>query len=387
MRHRALSGLWWCPNAECSAYKGIPPIKVNRKRDNDLINALAERLGRVVERRQAEESILRSKLLLQSVIDATPDFIYVKDFEHRFLLVNRSFALSQNLTPQDMIGRPDTDFFSEELCLGGEGIVGFHADDLQAFKGHLVQNPGNHVTWADGSLHIYDTYKFPLTDQSGKIYAAMVFSRDSTERQKAEEGGKAARNTLQRTLQAAIDTIAEVVEMHDPNTAGHQRRVAALAAAIAREMKLDSSRIENLIMAAKIHDVGKVYVPADILGKPGKLTDIELSMIITHAQGSHDILWKAEFSHPVALMVLQHHERLDGSGYPNELKGEQMLTESKILAVADVVEAIASNRPYRPAFGIDKALEEISNNRGKLYDPDVVDACLKLFNEKGFKFE
>ncbi|MCX5996223.1 MAG: PAS domain-containing protein [Chloroflexi bacterium] len=343
----------------------------------------------ITRRKQAEESILNSKLLLQSVIDATPDFIYVKDFEHRFILVNRSFAKSQNLSPQDMIGRPDTDFFSEELCLGnpGKGVAGFHADDLQAFQGHLVQNPGNIVTWADGSRHIYDTYKIPLTDQSGKIYAAIVFSRDSTERQRVEDSVEATRNASQRTLLSVIDTIAKVVEMHDPHTAGHQQRVAALAAAIAREMKLDDSRIENLIIAAKIHDIGKMYVPTDILSKPGKLTDIELSMIITHAQGSYDILWKAEFPKQVALMVLQHHERLDGSGYPNELKGEQMLTESKILAVADVVEAIVSNRPYRLAFGIDKALEEISNNRGKLYDPEVVDACLKLFNEKGFKFE
>ena len=359
------------------------------KEERDLISALAERLGKMIERKQAGESILRSKLLLQSVIDATPDFIYVKDFEHRFILVNRSFAQSQNLVPQDMIGRPDTDFFSEELCLGNpeKGIVGFHTDDMEAFQGHLVQNPGNLVTWADGSLHVYDTYKFPLTDQSGKIYAAMVFSRDSTERQMAEEGGEAARNALHRTLQAAIDTISEVVNMRDPSTAGHQRRVATLAAAIALEMKLDDSRIENLVMAAKIHDIGKIYVPAHVLSKPGKLTDLELSMIITHAKGSHDILWKAEFSQPVALMVLQHHERIDGSGYPNELKGAQMLTESKILAVADVVEAIASNRPYRTAFGVDKALEEILDNRGKLYDPEVVDACLKVFNDKGFKFE
>lgn len=359
------------------------------KEERDLVDALAQRLGKVIERKQTEGSILHSKLLLQSVIDATPDFIYVKDFEHRFILVNRSFAQSQNLEPREMIGRPDTDFFSEEVCLGNpeKGIAGFHADDLQAFQGQLVQNPGTHVTWADGSVHIYDTYKIPLTDQSGKIYAAMVFGRDSTERQKAEEKGEAASHALQRTLQSFIDAVADVTEIRDPYTAGHQRRAATLAAAIAREMELDDSRIENLVMAAKIHDIGKMYVPADILSKPGKLTDIEFSMIITHAQGSYDILWKAEFSQPVALIVLQHHERIDGSGYPNGLKGEQMLTESRILAVADVVEAIASNRPYRTTFGIERALDEISNHRGELYDSDVVDACLKLFNEKGFKLQ
>ncbi|RPJ63110.1 MAG: HD domain-containing protein [Dehalococcoidia bacterium] len=357
--------------------------------ERDLANAIVQRLGRMIERKRAEETFLSSKLLMQNVIDATPDFIYVKDLEHKFLLVNRSFAQSQNLTPQDMIGRPDTDFFSEELCLGNpeKGITGFHADDEEAFHGHLVQNPGNVVTWADGSEHIYDTFKIPLADKSGIIYAAIVFSRISIERSLAEEGTEALISALQQRLQSVVDTISKVVEMRDPNTAGHQRRTAALAAAIAREMKLEESNIEELTLAAKIHDIGKIYVPSDILVKSGKLTDNELSMIITHAQGSYDILWKSKFSERVALMVLQHHERIDGSGYPNELKGEETLIESKILAVADVVEAISSNRPYRQAFGEDRALEEITRNRGKLYDPEVVDACLKLFNEKRFQFE
>jgi PAS domain S-box-containing protein len=359
------------------------------KEEQALVQAMAERLGHVIERRQAEEAILRSKALLQSVVDATPDFIYVKDLEHRYLLVNRSFALSQDREPREMVGRPDTEFFSEELCMGSpeKGIKGFHADDNEAFRGHLVQNPGNLVTWADGSEHIYDTYKIPLSDLSGKIYAALVFSRDATALQRIEEGSHAARMAMQHTLHAFIDTVADVIEMRDPSTAGHQRRVAALAGAIAREMRLDESRVENVVMAAKIHDIGKMLVPRAVLNKPGKLTDPELSMVITHAQGSYDILWKAEFSKQVAQMVLQHHERMDGSGYPNELKGEQIILEARILAVADVVEAVTSNRPYRKTYGLDNALQEISNNRGRLYDPAVADACLKLFREKRFKFD
>jgi len=152
-------------------------------------------------------------------------------------------------------------------------------------------------------------------------------------------------------------------------------------------MKLEETRVEHLVMAASIHDIGKMYVPSDILSKPGKLSDIEWAMIRAHAQGSYDILKDLEFSQPIALMALQHHERLDGSGYPNGLKGDQMLLESKILAVADVVEAMSSHRPYRPTLGLDQALEEISNNKGVLYDPDVVDTCVRLFREQGFKFE
>ncbi len=343
----------------------------------------------VTLRKEAEEAILRSKLLLQSVIDSTPDWMYVKDFQHKFLLVNKSFAKAQNISPQDMIGKADTDFFPEELCMGNpdRGIAGFHADDLQAFQGHMVHSPRNLVTWADGSMHIYDTYKIPLTDQSGKIYGALAYSRDFTERQKAEDEREAALQSVRKTLDSMISAMSRIVEMRDPYTAGHQKHVAELAGAIARGMNLTDSQIEHLVMAARIHDIGKMYVPSDILSKPGKLSDIEWSLIKTHVQGSFDILQDIEFSQPVALMVLQHHERLDGSGYPNGLKGEETLFEAKILAVADVIEAMVSHRPYRPALGIDKALEEISQNRGRLYDPDVADACVKLFNSGRFEFK
>ena len=181
--------------------------------------------------------------------------------------------------------------------------------------------------------------------------------------------------------------MVKIVEMRDPYTAGHQQKVADLATAIAREMKLEDTRIDQLRMAAVIHDIGKMYVPSDILSKPGKLSDIEFSLIKTHSQGGYDIVKGMDFPCNVAKTVLQHHERLDGSGYPNQLKGEDTLLEAKILAVADVIEAMASHRPYRPALGIDKALEEISKNKGKLYDPDVVDACLELFNSGKFEFK
>jgi len=358
-------------------------------RDQEAIEALSSAFMEALRSKRSEEVILRSKLLLQSVIDSTPDWMYVKDFQHKFLLVNRSFGQAQDLTPQDMIGRADTDFFSEELCLGNpdKGIRGFHADDNQTFQGKMVHNSRNIVTWADGSMHIYDTYKIPLAEQSGRIYAALVYSRDITEQQEADYEREASFNTLQKTLHDVINTMAKIVEMRDPYTSGHQGRVAGLAGAIAKEMKLDDSRVEHLVMASSIHDVGKMYVPADILSKPGKLSNIEWEMIKTHVQGSYDILKDLEFSQPIALMVLQHHERLNGSGYPNGLKGDGMLLEAKILAVADVVEAICSHRPYRPALGLDKALEEISRNKGILYDADVVDICVKLFKEQDYKFE
>jgi HD-GYP domain-containing protein (c-di-GMP phosphodiesterase class II) len=190
---------------------------------------------------------------------------------------------------------------------------------------------------------------------------------------------------LRKTLGGTIQVISRAVEMKDPYTAGHQRRAADLARAIATEMGFSSDRTDFVRIASTIHDIGKISVPAEILSKPTKLTDIEFGLIKAHAQAGYDILKNIEFPWPVADVILQHHERMDGSGYPQGIKGDDLLLESRILAVADVLESMASHRPYRPALGIDAALEEITKNRGTLYDPRVVDICLRLFNEKSYK--
>lgn len=194
---------------------------------------------------------------------------------------------------------------------------------------------------------------------------------------------------LKMTLISIVDVVASMVEKRDPYTAGHEQRVAALALAIARELDLDEERYEGLGLAAAIHDLGKVAIPSEILAKPGKLTAIEFQLIQTHAQIGYDILAKgtAEFPWPLKTIVHQHHERMDGSGYPLGLSGPDLLLESRILAVADVVEAMASHRPYRPALGTQVALGEISKNQGTLYDADVATACLSLFANKKFSFD
>jgi len=210
---------------------------------------------------------------------------------------------------------------------------------------------------------------------------------DITARKKAEMDLKRSFEKLQKGLEDTIQTIAMIVETRDPYTAGHQRQVDKLATAIAREMGLSEDRIHGIHTAAVIHDIGKIYVPAEMLSKPGHLTEIEYDIMKTHPQVSYDILRRIEFPWPVAEIVSQHHERLDGSGYPKGLKDGQILLEARILAVADVVESMASHRPYRPTVGMDKALAEINRNKGILYDPEVVDICTKLFTEKGFKFD
>ncbi len=191
---------------------------------------------------------------------------------------------------------------------------------------------------------------------------------------------------LEKTTDGIVFTIAKIVETRDPYTSGHQKRVANLARAIAEEMGLPEEKIKGIYMAAVIHDIGKIYVPSEVLTKPSKLSKIEFEMIKLHPQYGYDILKDVNFPWPVALAILQHHERLDGSGYPQGLKGDELILEAKILAVADVVEAMSSHRPYRPALGIDKALEEIEKNRGKLYDLEVVNTCVRLLKKKGFNF-
>ena len=189
---------------------------------------------------------------------------------------------------------------------------------------------------------------------------------------------------LRENLLDFVTAIAATIEVRDPYTAGHQRRVAHLATTIARELQLSEDQIEGLKLASVVHDIGKIRIPAEILSKPGRLDELEFSLIKRHSATGYEILKAINFPWPIAQIVLQHHERLDGAGYPHGLKDQEILFEARIIAVADVVEAIVSHRPYRAALGVDAALEEISRHRGLLYDASVVDACLKLFREQGY---
>jgi putative two-component system response regulator len=205
--------------------------------------------------------------------------------------------------------------------------------------------------------------------------------------QERTEELRATLNDLRKAMQGIVHAMVLTIESRDPYTAGHQQRVTQLVSALAQEMGLSEKEVEGVKMASLIHDIGKISIPAEILSKPGKLTEIEFSLVKTHAQAGYEILKDIEFPWPIAQIVLQHHERLDGSGYPLGLKDKKILLEAKIIGVADVVEAMASHRPYRPGLGIEKALEEISQKKGILYSPEVVDICIKLFTEKGFKLE
>lgn len=191
----------------------------------------------------------------------------------------------------------------------------------------------------------------------------------------------ASERRVRDSLLETITAFAVLVEMRDPYTAGHQRRVAHLAAAIAKEMQMTDQRVEGVRLAGAVHDIGKIQIPTEILSKPGRLTHVEFELIKQHAESGYDILKAINFPWPIAQIVRQHHERLDGSGYPEALTSDQILLEAKILAVADVVESMISHRPYRPGLGLAAAMAEIITHKGKLFDPAVVDACVRLFKE------
>lgn len=207
-----------------------------------------------------------------------------------------------------------------------------------------------------------------VEDRSKELTAALITLNESQ---------KQYTHILEQTIQA----ISLTIEKRDPYTAGHQTRVSQLSVAIAKEMKLDEQLIEGLRLGAMVHDIGKIYIPAEILNRPGKLSDIEFMLIKTHSQVGHDIMENVQFPWPVAEMILQHHERMDGSGYPQGLKGEAILLEARIIAVADVLESMACHRPYRAALGITKGLTEIRSGENTLYDTNVVNACLRLFEK------
>ncbi|CEN56161.1 HD-GYP domain-containing protein [Candidatus Methylopumilus turicensis] len=209
--------------------------------------------------------------------------------------------------------------------------------------------------------------------------------RDISQRKKTELEIQSYLLRLENVMQDTLQVLAKAVDMKDPYTAGHQNRVGLLAKEIALTMGMSANEAENLRLIGLIHDIGKIGIPAELLTKPTRITALEYELIKTHVQIGYDILKNVNFMIPVADAVLQHHERLDGSGYPNHLKGSQILLEARIIAVADVVEAMSSHRPYREALGLEAALADIESGKGTKYDPVVADACLKLFRENGYR--
>jgi PAS domain S-box-containing protein/putative nucleotidyltransferase with HDIG domain len=359
----------------------VPILLAGAMLDEERFNGVAFVLD-ISDRKQLERSIEKQREEYRIIFDAVRPLIAYLDKEGVIQRINKSGAATFGQEPKEIVGKTMYDFFPTAEA------VRFSAEDTQVItSGEPVLGSIAEFTLPSGQKRWAQVDRIPYFDENGDVTGVIMFNQDITRRKLAEDNLAQSYESLKKTLNDAINTIVKIVEMRDPYTAGHQQKVADLATAIAREMKFEETQIDQLRTAAVIHDIGKIYVPSDLLSKPGKLTDIEFSLIKTHAQNGYDIVKDMEFPGDVAETILQHHERLDGSGYPNGLKAEDTLMKAKILAVADVIEAMASHRPYRPALGIDKALEEISKNKGKIYDPDVVDACLALFSSGRFEFK
>ena len=328
----------------------------------------------ITGRKRTEEALRNTEDRLHTLVQAIPDLIWMKDKDGVYLSCNTMFERFFGAREADIAGKTDYDFVNRELA------DSFRDHDNKAMAAEKTTSNEEWITFADdGHRAFLDTIKTPMYDTQGTLIGVLGIGRDITDRRSVER--------IRKALAATVQAIAVIVEARDPYTAGHQRRVADLARSIATEMNLPDDQIDGIRVAATIHDLGKISIPAEILSKPTKLKKTEFDLIKEHSQSGYDILKDIDFPWPIAKIVLEHHERMNGSGYPNGLTGDNILLESRIIAIADVVEAMASHRPYRPGLGIEVALEEIEKNKGIFYDDAVADACLKLFREKGYQLK
>jgi PAS domain S-box-containing protein/putative nucleotidyltransferase with HDIG domain len=351
-------------------------------------HSLVRKAGRIVgvsvileditDRKRAESELRESELKYRLLVEhSLQGMVVAQDVPPRLVFANAALSDILGYSVEELLALPpeettslvhaeDRNFFFEQYRHRLEGKPTVPGYEFRAIR-------------KDGTTRWVELHASPIT-YNGKPAVQAVFV-DITDRKRAEEELIQSYEQVQKSLEGTINALATAVEKRDPYTAGHQRMVADLAVAVAREVGLPEDRITGIRVAGLVHDIGNVYVPSEILSKPSKLSEIEMMMIRTHPQAGYDVLRTVDFPWPVAEIVLQHHERLDGSGYPRALSGEEICLDARILAVADVVEAMVSHRPYRPAHPKEVALDEILRNKGVLYDPDVVDAMVKVLSE------
>jgi len=352
-------------------------------------------------RKRAEEALKGSEERLRAILHGSPTPTFVINGAHRVIGWNRALEVLTGVRSGEVL---DTE--NHSMALYGEkrptvadllvdGAVDLTAEIRKWYgtryrRSELLEEafeatgpftfPGREPRW----LHFTSA---AVRDGGGSLVGAVETMTDVSALKRAEEELQLTVEKLRKATAGIIRAIDLIVETRDPYTAGHQHQVARLAEAVAHEMGLPAEAAEAIYVAASIHDLGKIYVPAEILSKPGHISDIERGIIRTHPQVGYEILRSIDFPWPIAEIVLQHHERLDGSGYPRGLKDGDIRMEARILGLADVVESMGSHRPYRPTLGMERALAEIRKNRGTLYDPEVVDACLHLIEQGRFAFE
>lgn len=362
--------------------------------DGNLVGAI-ETVRDVTDRKRAEKELSDSRRQLSDIIESLPDATFVVDKAGVILQWNQEMAKMTGYSAKDMVGKGNREYslafyrgerrpmivdmiINPDLDLSDQCVKLYREGDVVVTEDNIAYPKGEEkVMWGRAA---------PLYNSDGQVIGAIQTIRDFTERKHAEEEIKRSHEQLEHVFDGTVHALAVTTEKRDLYTSGHQQRVAALSVMIARDMGLDEHTIHHLNIAASLHDIGKLYIPLDILSQPSRLNDIQRLLVMNHSEAGYDMVKNIPFEGPIAQIIEQHHERIDGSGYPLGLKGNSILLEARILAVADTVEAMAAARPYRPALGVDRALEEIRSNAGKLYDPDVVEACVKILLENRFEF-
>ena len=323
---------------------------------------------------------MKIEKLYKDLVEEAGIAISIDDLEGRAKYFNKKYAATFGYSLSEMEARSiqtlvHSDDVERVMKYHKERVAGNDAPARYEFRGIKK----------DGAVIFLEVAAVPFKDNN-EIKGTRAYLWDISEHKQLENKLNSTLKALRKTTGTMVQVIERMLEIRDPYTVNHQQRVADLARAIAGELGLSTDRIDGLRLAGLIHDIGKIAIPAEILAKPTRLSEVEFQLIRTHPKIGYDLIKSIELPWPVALTVLQHHERLNGSGYPFGISGHEILLEAKILGVADVVEAMSSHRPYRPALGTSKALEEITQNIGVLYDKDVVEACLKVLQQNGFGF-
>ena len=322
---------------------------------------------------ELKKHLALEKDLLQNLLNNIPDAIYFKDDKNRIIRVNRFYAEGFKLSSEEIIGKTDFDFFPKD-----QAQKMFDDDNYVLNTGKPIIGKIERTLLPNGTYNCVTTTKIPISNKKGKIIGTMGITRDITPYDQTEK-------TNLDMIMNSLKVLDKILETKDHYTFGHTRRVSIIAERIGKELGWDENRILELKMSAELHDIGKILIPLEILNKPGKLSDLEYKMVQEHAKQSYDMLKPYSFPSQLPEAIYQHHERLDGKGYPRGLLGENIMPEAKILAICDVLESMISHRPYRQALGIDKTLQELKDNAGSKYDKGIVNIILKIINENNNK--
>ncbi|MBU4311419.1 MAG: PAS domain-containing protein [Candidatus Omnitrophica bacterium] len=323
--------------------------------------------------KELKQELSFEKQLFQSFLDNLPDAVYFKDNKNRLIRVNRFYAKGFKMKLEEIIGKTDFDFFPKD-----QAQKMFDDDNYVLKTGSPIIGKIERTLLPNGTHNCVTTTKIPIRNRNDKIIGTVGITRDITEYDHIEQGRL-------NMVMSSLKVLDRVLEIRDPYTFGHTRRVSMIAEKIAKRLGWDDDRILELRLSAELHDLGKILIPLEILNKPGKLSELEFKMIQEHVKRCYDMLKPHAFPFPMPEAIYQHHERLDGKGYPRGLRGDNIIPEARILAVSDVLEAMTFHRPYRAALGLKMAMKELKDNAGPKYDKDIVDVAIKILEENNYE--